>query len=168
MPLPVQTHPNAHIGRGSARDTTIRGVVRYFLRWRIFARIRRFRLPILRRPFPVLFVPMSKLTPRYFGCTAVIGFSASLPAEATETSDQRNRLQHFRLQRSATSFQRRLRSFSWLCRLVDLTGGRRSGQSDQRLQRQKEDQWSDPEVLQHSQQQQCCRVGNRGGFDEQG
>ena len=41
---------------------------RYFLRWRIFARIRRLRLPILRRPFPVLFVPMSKSTPRYDKC----------------------------------------------------------------------------------------------------
>ncbi len=29
----------------------------YFLRWRIFARIRRFLRPILRRPLPVFFVP---------------------------------------------------------------------------------------------------------------
>ena len=43
---------------------------RYFLRWRIFARIRRLRLPILRRPFPVLFVPMSKSTPRYEKCAS--------------------------------------------------------------------------------------------------
>jgi hypothetical protein len=29
----------------------------YFLRWRIFARIRRFLRPCFRRPFPDLFVP---------------------------------------------------------------------------------------------------------------
>ena len=33
----------------------------YFLRWRIRARMRRFLRPILRRPFPVFFVPTSKL-----------------------------------------------------------------------------------------------------------
>ena len=32
-------------------------VPHYFLRWRIFARMRRFFLPILRRPLPVFFVP---------------------------------------------------------------------------------------------------------------
>lgn len=30
---------------------------RYFLRWRILARMRRFLRPILRRPLPVFFVP---------------------------------------------------------------------------------------------------------------
>jgi hypothetical protein len=35
----------------------------YFLRWRIFARMRRFLRPCFRRPFPDLFVPkaISKL-----------------------------------------------------------------------------------------------------------
>lgn len=38
-------------------ETTGQAVRRYFLRWRILARIRRFLRPTLRRPLPVFFVP---------------------------------------------------------------------------------------------------------------
>ena len=43
------TRGASHQKGGSSKD--------YFLRWRIFARMRRFLRPCFRRPFPDLFVP---------------------------------------------------------------------------------------------------------------
>jgi len=48
-------HPARHCEAMSKPD----GTRHYFLRCRILARLRRFVLPILRRPLPVLFVPIS-------------------------------------------------------------------------------------------------------------
>ena len=77
------------ICRKSKCGSTTRGR-RYFLRWRIFARMRRLRLPILRRPFPVLFVPMSKSTPQYDKWFVVSDLSAEEPAKFSRLSACRN------------------------------------------------------------------------------
>jgi hypothetical protein len=47
-----------HTRRDQRRESLERRLVKdYFLRWRIFARMRRFLRPSFRRPFPDLFVP---------------------------------------------------------------------------------------------------------------
>jgi hypothetical protein len=47
-----------HTRRDQRRELLERRLVKdYFLRWRIFARMRRFLRPSFRRPFPDLFVP---------------------------------------------------------------------------------------------------------------
>lgn len=67
----------------------------YRLRWRIFARLRRLRLPILRRPLPVFFVPIAYPTPsvsHLFLCE----FPATRPAKGRDFSQGIQSLQRSR------------------------------------------------------------------------